>query len=425
MSTGRSIFFARPEDIDSDDYVIAQYYVESKQLTTSKAGEQIATEESIGTWTQITTTTERVQRTLAAKVFKWKGKNRGQVTVAFPNELFDAESGGVANILSIVAGNLFGLSSIDNVRLLDVEFSKTIVKQFPGPKFGIEGVRRIAGTLDDRRPHLGTIIKPKVGLTPKETAEVAYRAAVGGVDLIKDDETLTNQVFCPLEERLTQVLEALDKAKSETGRHVFYALNITGNINFMFETVERALSQGANMIMIDVLTAGFPVVSKLASDPSVKVPLHIHRAMHAAMTRNPRHGIHPIVLARLFRISGADQAHTGSAAGKMESQAEEQKRIVQAVREEFYGLRQTFPVASGGVHPALVARNLDVLGQDLVINAGGGIHGHPLGTEKGAMAMRQAIDAWTQGIPAKEYAKTHEELRIALNHWPAKSLKED
>jgi ribulose-bisphosphate carboxylase large chain len=245
------------------------------------------------------------------------------------------------------------------------------------------------------------------------------------VDLIKDDETLTNQRFCPLEERLSRVLEAIDKARSETGQHVFYALNITGNIDFMLEMAQHAISQGANMLMIDVLTAGFPIVTQLARDKSINVPLHIHRAMHASMTRNPRHGIHPLVLAKLFRISGADQAHTGAAAGKMEKHVQEQKKVAEAVRQELHGLKPTFPVASGGIHPALVSTNLDVLGQDLVINAGGGIHGHPNGTTQGATAMRQAIDAWMQKVPLKKYASTHEELRIALDHWGTRYLKED
>lgn len=420
----KGIFYAKPEEIDPDRYVIADYYVESS-LTVPKAGEQIAIEESIGTWTELTTTTERIQRHLAAKVFKWKGRSRGFVTVAFPDELFDAEWGGIPNILSIIAGNLFGLSSLRNVRLLDVEFPKSIVQFFPGPKFGIRGVREIAGTLESGRPHLGTIVKPKVGLTPEETAKVAYEAAKGGVDFIKDDETLGNQKFCPLEDRVVNVMESLDRAKSETGRQVFYAVNVTGNYDSMTKMVDVAIGHGANMIMVDVLTAGFSAVQRLAQDSSIKVPLHIHRAMHAAMTRNPRHGIHTTVITKLMRLAGADQAHTGAAAGKMEKKVREQRKVAEAARKEWHGLKSTFPVASGGIHPGIATRNFEVLGTDLVINAGGGIHGHPLGTRAGAAAMRQAIDAWMAKIPLREYAKTHEELRIALKYWGHRYLKED
>jgi len=404
--------------------VIATYYVES-ELTLPEAGEQIAIEESIGTWTEVTTTTAWIREKLPAKVFMWESGSKGVVSIAFPNELFDVETGGIPNILSIVAGNLFGLSALKNVRLLDVEFPEEIANAFPGPKFGIEKVREIMGTLKDRRPHLGTIIKPKVGLNPKQTAEVAYEAAMGGVDLIKDDETLTNQKFCPLEERVANVMEAVDKAKKETGKNVFYAVNVTANIDQVMKLADIAIEHDANMLMVDVLTAGFSAVQMIAKDPSINVPLHIHRTMHGAITRNPKHGIHMMVIAKLVRIAGGDQLHTGTAAGKMEKAVKEVRKVNDFLRSEWHGLQNVLPVASGGIHPGIVPLNIEILGGDLVINAGGGIHGHPLGTRAGAKAMRQAIDAYMKRIPVKEYAETHEELRRALEVWKYRYLAEE
>lgn len=420
----KKVFFAKPEEIDPENYVVATYYVESG-LSLPEAGEQIAIEESIGTWTEVTTTTTWIREKLPAKVFKWESGNEGVVSIAFPNELFDFETGGIPNILSIVAGNLFGLSALKNVRLLDIEFPKEIVGAFPGPKFGVEKIREIIGTLKDRRPHLGTIIKPKVGLNPEQTAEVAYEAALGGVDLIKDDETLTNQRFCPLEERVTRVMEALDKAKEETGKNVFYAVNVTANVDQVMTLAETAIGHGANMLMVDVLTAGFSAVQMLAKDPSINVPLHIHRTMHGAITRNPKHGIHMMVIAKLVRLAGGDQLHTGTAAGKMEKAIAEVKKINDFLRSEWYDLRNVLPVASGGIHPGIVPPNIKILGADLVINAGGGIHGHPMRTRAGARAMRQAIDAYVKGIPIEEYAETHEELKRALEVWRYRYLTEE
>ena len=410
------MFISKPEEIDPESYVLALYYVES-DLSLTEAGVRIAEEQSIGTWTEVSTLTEGARR-LAAKVFKTseKGPGSGLVWVAYPLELFDLESG-VPNVLSVVAGNLFGLSSLRNVRLLDVEFPKDFVREFPGPKFGIEGVREIVGTLGDRRPHVGTIVKPKVGLNPKETAEVAYEAAVGGVDLVKDDETLTNQSFCPIEERLPAVMEALDRVREETGRTVLYALNITARPDKLLETADWAVENGANMLMVDVLTAGFSSIRMLAEDPSIRVPIHVHRTMHAAITRNPKHGIDMMVIAKLVRLVGGDQLHTGTAAGKMESDVERLKEINGFLRSEWHGLKTVFPVASGGIHPALVPENVRVLGRDIVIQAGGGIHGHPMGTRAGAKAMRQAVEAVMAGVPLEEYAKTHPELKVALEKW--------
>jgi len=414
------VFFADASGIDPESYVICTYYVETHG-SLEKAGEAIAAEESIGTWTDVKTTTIDIQNRLAAKAFMFEKKETGVglIKIAYPLELFDFEKGGIPNIMSIIAGNLFGLSALRNVRLLDAEFPETVLTHFPGPKYGLEGVRKIAGTEKSRRPHLGTIIKPKVGLSPKETAEVAYEAAVGGVDLVKDDETLVSQSFCPLEERLSKVMEKIDLVKEETGRTVFYALNITGNLRKLFEFADYAVENGANMIMLDILLCGFSALRRLAEDPSVRLPIHCHRAFHAAFTRNPLHGVHMKVIARLTRLAGGDQLHTGTAAGKM-GLREETGEVVEsnkALLQEWGGMKPVFPVASGGIHPALVPKNIEVLGTDLVINAGGGIHGHPDGTRAGATAMRQAIDAAMQKIPLEKYAETHLELRKALEKW--------
>ena len=414
---GEEVFMAAPEDVDPEENIIALYYVESP-LGLWRAGVEIAKEESIGTWTELTTITRRVQERLAARVFR-VDEDKRLVWVAYPLELFDLECGGIPNLLSIVAGNLFGLSALENVRLLDIQVPRGAARFFPGPKFGVDGVRAIVGTKPGV-PHLGTIIKPKVGLNPKETAQVAYEAAVGGVDFVKDDETLVNQRFCPLGERVSRVMEALDRAREETGRRVLYAVNVTANHQQVLELADLALENGANMLMVDVLTAGFPAVQVLAEDPSVDVPLHIHRAMHAAMTRNPRHGIHMAVIAKLVRLAGGDQLHTGTAAGKMEKEAEEVRKINDFLRADWHGLKTVFPVASGGIHPGIVDENLKALGFDIVINAGGGIHGHPMGVRAGATAMRQAIEAALEGVPVEEYAKTHVELRVALEKWGRK-----
>ncbi len=416
----KGIFFSDVSGIDPENNLICTYYVETAG-SLERAGEAIAAEESIGTWTDIKTTTIDIQRRLAAKAFKFEEKESGigLIKVAWPVELFDLEKGGIPNIMSMIAGNLFGLSALKNVRLLDAEFPKSVLTYFPGPKFGLEGVREIVGTQESRRPHLGTIIKPKVGLNPSETAEVAYEAAVGGVDLIKDDETLVSQSFCPLEERLSKVMEKMDLVKEETGRTVFYALNITGNLKRLFEFADYTVENGANMVMLDILLSGLAALQSLAEDPSIKLPIHCHRTFHAAFTKNPLHGVHMKVIARLTRLAGGDQLHTGTAAGKMGLKGEPAEVVEtnEALLQAQGNIKPVIPVASGGIHPALVPKNVEILGKELVINAGGGIHGHPDGTRAGATAMRQAIDAAMKNITLERYAETHPELRKALEKW--------
>jgi len=422
------IFTASPESIDPDNYIIAKYYVESP-LGLRSSGIAIATEESIGTWTEISTTNEWVKTKLPARVFKTEGEgDAGIVHVAFPMDLFDIEASGIANILSMIAGNLFGLSAIRNVRLMDVEFPKSVVRYYPGPRFGIDGVRKLVGTDKSPRPHLGTIVKPKVGLNPVQTANVSYEAAMGGVDFIKDDETLVNQKFCPLEERVSKVMSALDKAKSETGRTVLFAVNVTGAPDKMVKNAEVAMDNGCNTLMLDIIILGLPTVEWFVKEYDFKVPIHMHRAMHAAFTRNPKHGISMLPIAKIARMLGGDQLHVGSGAGKMggeEGIAVELQSILKFLKSDWFGTKKTFPVASGGIHPGYVPANFMAFGKDFVINAGGGIHGHPLGTRGGAAAMKQAIEACIKGISIDEYAKTHRELDLALKQWGEKRLSED
>ena len=338
-----------------------------------------------------------------------------QTKLRYPYEIF--EPGNIPQYLSVIAGNLFGLGKLEAVRLLDIEIPMGL--DGIGPKFGIEGVRKLTGTETTRRPHVGTIIKPKVGLTPKDTAAVAFQAAIGGVDLIKDDETLTDQTFCPRMERLEMVMEALDRAKDKTGRQVLYALNITTGGDRILEVASNAVRMGANMLMVDVLTAGFSAVQRLAADPSINVPIHVHRTMHGALTRNPVHGIAMRPIAKLVRVCGGDQLHTGTVSGKMGGKAAEILGDNAALTRPAGDLLPVFPVASGGLHPGKVHAEITTLGNEIVLQAGGGIHGHPDGTAAGTCAMRQAVDAVLIGVSEEEYAKTHVELRKALEKWGA------
>lgn len=393
--------------------VTATYYFRPKEgVSPDWAARAIAEEQTTGTWTDIATRQNYVHY-LDGQVGKINPSGSGYTCeIRYPSEIF--EPGNIPQYLSVVAGNLFGLSKIAAVRLLDVEFSRDIVP-FKGPKYGIEGVRKLVGSED--RPHVGTIIKPKVGLNPKDTAEVAYEAAIGGVDLIKDDETLTDQKFCPLHERLPLIMEKLDQVKSETGRTVLYAVNISTAGDRILERAREAVRAGANMLMIDVLVCGFDAIRVVAEDTGIGLPIHVHRTMHAAMTRNREHGIAMRPFCRMVRMLGGDQLHTGTVSGKMEHDVSELMGDNLSLTEPFFDLKPVFPVASGGLHPGGVDKEVRLLGRDIILQAGGGIHGHPDGTRAGATAMRQAVDAAIAGITPTVYAEDHPELKRALDKW--------
>ena len=398
--------------------LIATYYFRTKEgVDASYAANAIREEQTTGTWTSLSTVNDKT-----AYVHDLDGSvedlvelpDGGYLTrICFPHEIF--EKGNIPQYLSVIAGNLFGLGKLEAVRLLDIDLPENLCGC--GPKFGIEGVRRIVGTEVSGRPHIGTIIKPKVGLNPKDTAQVAYEAALGGLDLIKDDETLTNQTFCPLFERLEAVMDALDRAKDETGKQVLYAVNVTTGGDRIVELAHKAVSAGANMLMVDVLTAGFSAIQALAEDAAINVPIHVHRTMHGALTRNPHHGIAMRPIAKLVRSAGGDQLHTGSVSGKMGSKAGEVIADNIEITKPLSYLKPVFPVSSGGLHPGKVAAEISKLGTDIILQAGGGIHGHPEGTTAGTRAMLQAAEAAVLGIPAREYSLSHPELAAALAKW--------
>ncbi len=270
---------------------------------------------------------------------------------------------------------------------------------------------------------VGTIIKPKLGLNTKDHAEVAYEAWVGGCDIVKDDENLSSQRFNLFQDRVVETLESRDRAEEETGERKVYMVNVTSETKEMLKRAQFVIDQGGEYIMIDILTCGFSALQTIL-EQKFDLVIHAHRAGHAAFTKNPKHGISMRVIAKLARIVGVDQLHVGTVVGKMFETREEVLENCDALITKIDGLKKVLPVASGGLHPGLVPSLVDFFGKDFVIQAGGGIHGHPKGTISGAKAMRQAVDATMQGILLKEHAGTHKELRTALEIWetrPARS----
>jgi len=401
------------DDVDRDSHVICKYRV-TTDLPIEKAAEALAAEQSTGTWTGISTLDDDVFIKYGAKVTDITGDI---VTIAFPEEDFSIEVGGIPQILSVIAGNLFGLESLQGVRLEDVMFTPGIMRKYKGPKFGAEGLRKILDRPE--KPLVGTIVKPKIGLSPKETAKYVYEGGSGGLTNSKDDETLVDQTFCPIEDRTIAVAEALDKLKEE-GHLMVHAVNVSTNGEKIVELAEKVQSWGAKQIMVDVITCGFAAVQALAEDPAIKVPIHVHRTMHGAFTKDPLHGIAMLPITKLVRMCGGDALHIGTlGVGKMTGDVKGDHDNLDACLEE--NIHKTvMPVCSGGVYPGMIGKMISVSGMNVQIQAGGGVAGHPEGVRKGAMGMCQAVDAAYLGIGVEEYAKTHPELKIALEKWGMK-----
>jgi ribulose-bisphosphate carboxylase large chain len=390
--------------------LVCTFYVEPEGISLLEAAGGIAAESSVGTWTELTTEKPYVTK-LAAHVYNIQGNI---IKIAYPIELF--ESANMPNILSSVAGNVFGLKALKNMRLIDIEFPKALLAGFKGPQFGIGGIRKLLKV--QKRPLVGTIIKPKLGLNTADHAKVAYEAWLGGCDVDKDDENLSSQKFNPFEQRLTETLERRDKAQSETGERKVYMINITAETNLMQKRAQAVIDQGGEYVMIDILTCGWSALQTLRNQ-NFKLVIHAHRAGHAAFTKNQLHGIAMKPIVTVARVIGVDQLHVGTVVGKMSETKPEVLENIAACKSKLGELNPVLPVASGGLYPRLIPALLETFGNDVVLQAGGGIHGHPEGTVKGAMAMRQAVDAALEGKTLDEYAKGHRELAVAMEHWKA------
>jgi len=394
----------------------------AKNLSIEEASNTVALESSVGTWTKVPG--QEYVKKLRAKVFSIR---KNIVAIAYPQELFEYSN--VPNILSSIAGNIMGMNAVESIRLEDVSFPKSILNNFKGPKFGIEGIRKVMKV--KHRPLVGTIIKPKLGLNTKHHAQSAYESWVGGCDLVKDDENLSSQRFNQFEERLARTLEKANKAEEETGEKKGYMVNVTAETNEMIKRAQLAQDLGSKYIMVDIITTGWAAIQTLRN-ANFKLIIHAHRAMHAAFDRNPDQGISMMVLADFARLIGVDQIHIGTGIGKLEGKIQDIKEIEEEIEkhlvkhtkkrlEQNWGkIKSVLAVSSGGLHPGHVPFLIKNLGKDLAIQAGGGIHGHPDGSRAGATAMRQAVDAVMKHKTLTEYSKFHKELRRALVCWGEK-----
>jgi len=403
--------------------LICEFFVEPSNESMKRAAGAVAAESSTGTWTKLTTITEKKQTKIGAKVFGINGK---YVKIAYPVDLF--EPGNMPQIFSSVAGNIFGMKEISNLRLLDIKWPKKIINSFKGPQYGVDGVRKLLKV--KKRPLCGTIIKPKLGLNEREHARVAYEAWVGGLDIVKDDENLSSQSFNNFYKRAVATVKMKEKAEKETGERKMYMCNVTAETKEMIKRSKFLKDIGNEYAMVDILTVGWSGLQTLRNEmDKLKLVLHGHRAMHAALTRNKKHGISMVVLAEAARLIGVDQLHIGTALGKMEGGKEEVVTLVEDMEKKFFKgmghvlseewekIKPVFAVCSGGLNPINIPSLIKMFGNDIIMQFGGGVHGNPLGTRSGAMAVRQALDATMKKIPLNEYAKKHKELRLAIEKW--------
>lgn len=415
---------ALPDGVDYDDYVIGTYLVSySAALPIPIIAPMLAVEQSTGTWLPVPGETMEVRCQHIAKVigvyevpdYEFAIPPNLQtrqwfVQVAYPEVNIGEQ---IPMLLTTVVGNI---SMGGDIKLVDIRLPEKYVAGFKGPKFGIEGIRKILGV--KKRPLLNNMIKPCTGYRLKVGAELFRKAALGGCDIIKDDELIADASFNSVVGRVKRYMEIEKQVYEQKGEHTLYTVNITDKIPNVFENARRAVELGCNALMINYLAVGFPVMQALAEDPNINVPILGHMDVAGALYMSPWHGLSShLVLGKLPRLAGADIVVIPAPYGKAPVIDYKFRNVARNLGFPLYQLKPTFPMASGGITPSMVPQVMADLGNDIVIGSGGGIHAHPKGPVAGGKAFRQAIDATMQGIPLSEYAKDHQELAIALKEW--------
>ena len=281
MVYGGYSYIEKDYEPDFKNDILVWHWVSGSE-NIEKLAEAVAAESSVGTWTKLKSVNKDVFTKYKAKVYRIEpfGKNAGFIWVAYPIEHFDSKN--LLQILASIRGNIYGLSELDSLRFLDIWLPGRLQQLYPGPTFGLPGIRKRVGTTKSGRPHMGTIVKPKVGLAPKEWAKVAYEAYIGGVDFVKDDENLVDQDFCKWDERVHEVLKVIDKVNSETGRTVVYSPNITDTYTRMLERMDALKDMGWDWAMLDVYMIGYSGLQDIVNElHKNKIIIHAHRAVYS------------------------------------------------------------------------------------------------------------------------------------------------
>lgn len=418
------IFNCNLEGIDRKRNIIATYYLRDRKegvefMDHLALIQSLALESSTGTWEKVKEDTAEVRNTLSCKLVGYfqipnEDKYTAEAVIQFAISI-DAWMENLPMMLLSIAGNAFAYSQ--NLRLMDISIPDDLLAKFKGPKFGIEGIRRMIG-VKERRPLSLHIIKPKMGMTPKQTADQCYETALGGVDLIKDDEMTSDTYNCKFTDRIKYVMEALRRAAKKTGKMPIYLCSITDESSKVLDRAHKAVELGGNGLLI-TYSQGLSSFKEVTGDPAIKVPVMMHASHMIA-------GMHHIawpVYAKLCRLCGADLMLTPTIYSSIPMVShEEGLRTAQVKLAPWGHIKPTAPMPCAGIYPGTAPLIIGEYGLDIVIPAGGGMLGHPDGYTAGAKSWQQAIKGSLETETDEQFIafarrKENLALRHALEKW--------
>ncbi len=410
-----------------------------------EAAAAVAGESSTATWTVVWTDRLTACDMYRAKAYRVDpvpgGDGQYFAYIAYDIDLF--EPGSISNLAASIIGNVFGFKPLKALRLEDMRLPVAYVKTYQGPPTGIVVERERLDKFG--RPLLGATVKPKLGLSGRNYGRVVYEGLKGGLDFTKDDENINSQPFMHWRDRYLYCMEAVNRAQAATGEVKGTYLNVTAaTMEDIYERAELAKELGSVVVMID-LVIGYTAIQSMAKWARKNdMILHLHRAGHSTYTRQKSHGVSFRVISKWMRLAGVDHIHAGTIVGKLEGDPNSVQGFYDILREghnavnlqrgiffdqSWGGLRGVMPVASGGIHAGQMHQLLHYLGDDTVLQFGGGTIGHPQGIQAGATANRVALEAmvlarnegkdiWNEGPQIlAEAAKSCSPLKAALDTW--------
>ena len=413
--------------LDAPMRIEADYVIETA-YDPRHAAEAMAGEQSSGTFIAVPGETEELRMRAGARVERLevigpvegpalpgselgdRPRVRANATLSWP---IDNIGPSLPNLMAMVAGNLFELKQFSGVKLVDLRLPSAFAVAYGGPKFGVEGTRQLSGVQD--RPLIGTIIKPSVGLSPIETAELVDQLCEAGVDFIKDDELQSDGPACPFDERVRVVMDVVKRHADRRGRKVMFAFNLTGDLDQMFRRHDLVAASGGTCVMASLNSVG--LAGMIALGRHTQLPIHAHRNGWGYLSRHPMLGFSYVAWQKVWRLAGADHMHVNGLANKFCEDDDEVIKSAQACLAPLFPDRPdtVMPVFSSGQTVHQVHRTYAAMGSvDLIHAAGGGIMAHPQSPSAGVRALREAWDAAIAGVPLLTAAASHPALAAAL-----------
>ncbi len=401
--------------------ITATYFIETPS-NPEKAAEVLTGEQSSGTFVAVPGETAELKERFAARVESVEVMNtvnqpsipsdkatatqyhQCTVKVSWSVENFGAN---LPVMISTVQGNLYELRQFTGLKLMELEFPDSYVKDYRGPKFGIEGCRRLTGV--ENRPMIGTIIKPSIGLTPQQTADIVETLGEAGIDFVKDDELLSSSANSTFEERVKVVMNVVNRLADKTGKKIMYAFNLSGEIDEMLQRYETIVEAGGTCAMISLNSVGISGVKKICDIGELAI--HGHRNGWGMLTRHPLLGIDFSAYQKLWRLAGVDQIHVNGIENKFWESDDSVVRSIEACLTPLGETKTVLPVVSSGQWGGQAFETWRrTKTTDLLYMAGGGIMAHPLGPSAGVMALQQAWKGAVDGLQLQDAIATYPEF---------------